>query len=102
MKKFLTLILTIVCTVPTVQSQVYNQIDPSGNITQVDPNDPNRAFNPNSRDSTHKNKEVPKGVWAWTVDRRFGDITPTAAGHTIVITLIIYTATTATAATTTC
>ena len=78
MKKFLTLILTIVCTVPTVQSQVYNQIDPSGNITQVDPNDPNRAFNPNSRDSTHKNKEVPKGVWAWTVDRRFGDITPTA------------------------
>ena len=75
MKKTLSILLLTVCTVLTMQSQVYNQIDASGNITQVDPNNPGN-FNPNNRDSVSSGKEVPKGVWAWTVDRRFGDITP--------------------------
>ena len=64
-----------VCTVSIAQGQVMNQIDANGNITQVDPN--NQNFNPNSHDSLHNNKEVPKGVWAWKIDRRFGDIIPT-------------------------
>ena len=76
MKKRLSILLLVVCTVLTVQSQTYTQMDANGNITQVDPNNTGN-FNPNNRDSIHNDKEVPKGVWAWTVDRRFGDITPT-------------------------
>ena len=33
-------------------------------------------FNPHNRDTTKQTKEVPKGIFAWTVDRRFGDIRP--------------------------
>ena len=75
MKRILYILLMSVCTVTTVQGQVLNQIDEYGNVTQVDPTSKN--FNPNSRDSLHSNKEVPIGVWGWTVDRHFGDITPT-------------------------
>ena len=57
-----------------VQAQVYNEIDEDGNVTR---RDENRNFNPNKRDTTSTNKEVPKGVWAWTIDRTFGDVTPT-------------------------
>ena len=32
------------------------------------------SFNPHSKDSTSQNKEVPKGIYVWTVDRKFGDI----------------------------
>lgn len=73
MRKKLAILLLTACTTLAMQAQVMNQMDPSGNITQVD----NGNFNPNKRDSLGSNKEVPKGVWAWTVDRRFGDITPT-------------------------
>ena len=75
MKKALSILALLFCTAWAVQAQVMNQIDENGNITQTDTQNGN--FNPNKRDSTHVNKEVPKGVWAWTVDRRFGDITPT-------------------------
>lgn len=34
----------------------------------------NRNFNPHNNDSTKKKKEIPKGIYAWTVDRKFGDI----------------------------
>lgn len=51
--------------------QTYNQIDESGNITQRDGRNGN--FNPHSNDTT-KAKEVPKGIYTWTVDRRFGDM----------------------------
>ena len=51
-------------------------MDASGNITQRGFGNETDLFNPNKRDSTKaSNKVVPKGVWAWTVDRRFGDIT---------------------------
>ena len=64
------LILSLVaCTVLQSQAQVYNEMDAYGNITQ---RDEYGAFNPNKRDSTKNNKQVPKGVWAWTVDRKFG------------------------------
>ena len=39
--------------------------------------DRNRNFNPHNRDTTSNTKVVPKGIYAWTADRRFGDITPT-------------------------
>ena len=54
--------------------RTYNQIDESGNITQRSPND-NSNFNKHNNDTT-KNKEIPKGFFSWTVDRKFGDIIP--------------------------
>ena len=75
MKKTLFTLLLIGCAVMTVQAQVMNQMDANGNISQTDQNNlENRNFNPNSRDSTKTNKQIPRGVWAWTVDRRFGDV----------------------------
>ena len=58
---------------PTASAQTYNQIDEDGNVTQRDEN-PN--FNPHSNDTTRNRKEVPKGIYVWTVDRKFGDIRP--------------------------
>jgi len=68
----LLLIFIIACNALSLQAQIYNEIDASGNVTQ---RNESGNFNPNSRDSTKAtNKVIPKGVWAWTVDRRFGDI----------------------------
>ena len=50
----------------------YNQIDEMGNVTQR-----NQNFNVHNTDTTSKNKEVPKGVKVWTVDRKFGNVIPT-------------------------
>ncbi len=58
-----------------MHAQVYNQIDENGRITQRNENNGN--FNPNRRDSV-KNKEIPRSVHVWTVDRRFGDVIPAA------------------------
>ena len=77
MKKICTLLLLLVCTTTIVQAQMYNQLDDNGNFTQRDEYGNNGNFNPNSNDSTSKNKEVPYGVRFWTIDRRFGDIRPT-------------------------
>ncbi len=55
-------------------AQDFNQIDPDGNITR---RNGSGNFNPHSNDTTSKAKVVPKGIHVWTVDRRFGDITPT-------------------------
>lgn len=54
-------------------AQEYNQIDDSGNITQRGGS--NKNFNKHNNDTT-KNKEIPKGIYVWTVDKKFGDITP--------------------------
>lgn len=54
-----------------VSAQTYNQIDEEGNVTQ---RSETGAFNPHSNDTTKNSKVVPKGIYAWTVDRRFGDI----------------------------
>jgi len=75
MRKSLYLILFLLTTgVVYLQAQSVQGIDANGNLQQFNED---RSFNPNRRDSTKNNKEVPKGVWAWTVDRTFGDITPT-------------------------
>ena len=69
--------MLLVCTTTIVQAQTYNQLDDSGNFTQRNEYGNNSNFNPNSNDTTSKNKEVPYGVRFWTIDRRFGDIRPT-------------------------
>ena len=47
----------------------YNQIDEMGNVSQR--ND-NQNFNKHNTDTT-RNKEIPKGIYTWTLDRKFGD-----------------------------
>lgn len=49
----------------------FNQIDEMGNVTQR-----NQNFNKHNNDTTSKNKEVPKGMKVWTVDRKFGNVIP--------------------------
>ncbi len=58
----------------SLSAQTYNQMDMDGNITQR--NEQGRNFNPHNNDTTSSNKEVPKGIYVWTVDRKFGDIHP--------------------------
>ena len=43
-----------------------------GNITQ---RRENQNFNKHNNDTT-RNKEVPKGLYVWTIDRKFGDMIP--------------------------
>lgn len=53
----------------TARAQVpMRQVDPNGNISQID-------RNRNHTDSLGSDKEIPKGIKVWTVDTRFGDIT---------------------------
>ena len=69
------ILITLLClTAMAAKAQVYNQIDETGQITQRS-SDGSSNFNKHSNDTT-KNKEVPKGIYVWTIDRRFGDITP--------------------------
>lgn len=58
-------------------AQDFNSIDVDGNITERGRNN-NGNFNPHAKNDTTKsgNKEIPRGLHVWTVDRRFGDITP--------------------------
>ena len=73
MKARLTLLLTLILTATNVVAQVtYNQIDESGNITQ---HSENNNFNKHNNDTT-RNKEIPKGLYVWTIDRKFGDVIP--------------------------
>ncbi len=60
----LVILLTGICTELTAQN--YNSLDASGNYTAAHTND-----------STKKgSKDFPRGLKVWTVDERFGDITP--------------------------
>ena len=74
-RRSITYFLLAAC-MTSMQAQVFQELDENGNITNTYNTDNNGNFNPNRRDSLGSNKEIPKGVWAWTVDRRFGDITP--------------------------
>lgn len=60
-----------------VCAQTYNQIDQMGNVTQRDERN-NGNFNPHNNDTTKNNKEIPRGIHVWTIDRKFGDIRPVA------------------------
>ena len=60
-----------------VVSQDFNQNLENGTTSQQsDDSGNNGRFNPHSKDSTKKNKIVPKGIYTWMVDRKFGDIRP--------------------------
>ena len=66
-------LFAIHCSIFTASAQdTYNQIDEMGNVTQR-----NQNFNKHNNDTTSKNKEIPKGLQAWTVDRKFGNVIPT-------------------------
>ena len=52
--------------VPRVRTNDYNSMDPNGNVATANDRR-NRA------DSTSLHKEIPKGIYVWTVDSRFGD-----------------------------
>ncbi len=67
------ILILLACMATAMHAQVYNQIDETGMITQRD--ESNGNFNPNRRDSV-QNKEIPRGVRVWTIDRRFGDVRP--------------------------
>lgn len=54
-------------------AQTYDQMDEMGNITRN--SGENRNFNKHNNDTT-QNKEIPTGLYVWTVDRKFGDIKP--------------------------
>ena len=67
------LLLLMLLTVNSIMAQeVFNQIDEQGNITQ---RSTNNNFNKHNNDST-RNKEIPKGFYTWTIDRKFGDVIP--------------------------
>lgn len=70
MRKYLFTLLMLFVLTP-VGAQEY--IDEEGNVMQ---RDENRNFNPHNNDTTHRSKQVPIGIYAWTVDRKFGDIRP--------------------------
>lgn len=76
MKRYLfALLLTVILLPVSTVAQTYNQIDEMGNITQYDERG-NGNFNPHNNDTTKNNKEIPRGIYVWTVDRKFGDIRP--------------------------
>ena len=67
------LLLLMLLAVNSIMAQeVFNQIDEQGNITQ---RSTNNNFNKHNNDST-RNKEIPKGFYTWTIDRKFGDVIP--------------------------
>ena len=70
MRKYLFTLLMLFVLTP-VGAQEY--IDEDGNVMQ---RNENRNFNPHNNDTTRRGKEVPIGIYAWTVDRKFGDIRP--------------------------
>ncbi len=80
MKRLLpTLLFLFISTI--VFPQVYNQIDEFGNVSQREeyPGQNNQTaqnqnFNKHNRDTTKRNREIPKGMYVWTIDRKFGDI----------------------------
>ena len=72
MGKRLITLLTMLLALTTVSAQDFNQIDADGNVTRRE----NQNFNKHNNDTTKRHKEIPKGFYVWTVDRRLGEIIP--------------------------
>lgn len=71
MVKRLSLLFLSLLALTIVNAQdTFNQIDESGNVTQR-----NQNFNKHNNDTT-RNKEIPKGIYTWNIDRKFGNIIP--------------------------
>ncbi|MDE6354001.1 MAG: putative porin [Prevotella sp.] len=73
MNKIATVFLMVMLAT-AASAQILNPMDTDGMMPEMDSNT-NRNFNKHNNDTT-ATKEVPKGLYVWTVDRRFGDITP--------------------------
>ena len=80
MKRLSLTILLLLTALLATKAQDFKQdvkeIDVDGNVLQRMEKQ-NRNFNPHSNDTTNTDKEVPKGIYVWSVDRKFGDIRPT-------------------------
>lgn len=74
MKKLLTAIM-LGLTAVNANSQTFDEVDDMGQFTQQD-DYTNRNFNKHNNDTTSSDKEIPTGLYVWTIDRKFGDITP--------------------------
>ena len=72
--RIIALLFTIHYSLFISEAQTFNQIDESGNVTQRD--ERSRNFNPHNNDTTNAGKEIPRGIYVWTIDRKFGDIRP--------------------------
>ena len=59
-------------------AQSFTRMDDGGNFNQgnINGNGSNRNFNKHNNDTT-RNKEIPKGLKVWKIDRKFGDMFPT-------------------------
>lgn len=76
MNKFIiTLACTLSMTLNIVAQSNPTRITDTGDGFNVTDDNSTRSFNPNHRDSV-ADKEIPMGVHTWTVDRRYGDVTP--------------------------
>lgn len=69
-KRLSLLLLSLLALIHVDAQDVFNQIDETGNITQR-----NENFNKHNNDTT-RNKEIPKGIYTWNIDRKFGNIIP--------------------------
>lgn len=69
--------LLLLCLPLAMAAQGFDQDLDQNGMNNATGNRRNQNFNPHSNDTTNKSKVVPKGIYAWTVDRRFGDIQPT-------------------------
>lgn len=72
-KRLISLTLSLLALMSVSAQDTYNQIDEMGNVTQ---GSDNQNFNKHNNDTT-RNKEIPKGIYSWTLDRKFGDRIPT-------------------------
>ena len=72
MRRLIIVLLGLFAIRGLMAQDTFNQIDEMGNVTQR-----NQNFNKHNNDTTAKNKEVPKGLKTWTVDRKFGNVIPT-------------------------
>ena len=68
-KRLSLLFLALLALINVSAQDTFNQIDEMGNITQ---RSDNQNFNKHNNDTT-RNKEIPKGLYTWTLDRKFGD-----------------------------
>ena len=72
MRRLIIVLLGLFAIRGLMAQDTFNQIDEMGNVSQR-----NQNFNKHNNDTTSKNKEVPKGLKTWTVDRKFGNVIPT-------------------------
>lgn len=71
LRMFVTWCLICLCSLG-LQAQDYQDTDGFGNLTGTTEGTQNQNFNPHNNDTT-KQKQVPRGIYVWTIDRRFGD-----------------------------